>query len=38
MLHGFNFSILVLLSTVIFAYSNASDSQLLQEQGPIGLL
>jgi len=35
MLHGFNFSKLVLLSTLIFTYSNASNSQLLQHQGPI---
>jgi len=35
MLHGFNFSKLVLLSTLIFAYSNASNSQLLHYQGPI---
>jgi len=34
MLHGFNFSKLVLLSTIIFMYSNASNSQLLQNQGP----
>jgi len=27
MLHGFNFSKLVLLSTLIFTYSNASNSQ-----------
>jgi len=30
MLHGFNLSKLVLLSTLIFTYSNASNSQLLQ--------
>jgi len=35
MLHGFNFAKLVLLSTLIFTYSNASHSQLLQCQGPI---
>jgi len=35
MLHGFNFSKVVLLSTLIFAYSNASNSKLLQYQGPI---
>jgi len=33
MLHGFGFTKLVLLSTLIFTYSNASDSQLLQYQG-----
>jgi len=35
MLHGFNFSKLVFLSTLIFTYSNASNSQLFQNQGPI---
>jgi len=35
MLHGFNFSKFVLLSTLIFTYSNTSNSQLLQYQGPI---
>jgi len=35
MLHGFNFSKLVLMSTLIFTYSNSSNSQLLQYQGPI---
>jgi len=35
MLHGFNFSKLVLLSTLFFTYSNASNSQLLKYQGPI---
>jgi len=34
MLHGFNFSKLALLSTLIFAYSNASNSHILQYQGP----
>ena len=34
MLHGFNFSKLGLLSTLIFTYSNASNSQLLPYQGP----
>jgi len=33
MLHGFNFSKLVLLSTLIFMYSNASSSQLFNNQG-----
>jgi len=33
MLHGFNFSKLVLLSTLIFTYTNASNSQLLHYQG-----
>jgi len=33
MLHGFNLSKLVLLSTLIFTYSNASNSQLLHYQG-----
>jgi len=35
MLHGFNFSKLVLLSTLIFTCSNVSNSQLLHYQGPI---
>jgi len=35
MLYGFNFSKLVLMSTLIFTYSNASNSQLFQYQGPI---
>jgi len=35
MLHGFKFLKLVLLSTLFFMYSNASNSQLLQYQGPI---
>jgi len=35
MLHGFNFSKLVLLSTLIFMYSNAGNSHILQYQGPI---
>jgi len=35
MLHGFNLSKLVLMSTLMFTYSNASNSQLLQYQGPI---
>jgi len=30
MLHGFNFSKLVFLSTPVFTYSNASDSHVLQ--------
>jgi len=34
MLHGFNFSKLVLLSTLTFTYSNASNSQLLRYQRP----
>jgi len=33
--YGFNFTKLVLLSIPIFTYSNASNSQLLQYQGPI---
>jgi len=33
MLNGFNFSKLVLLSTLIFTYANASSSQLLYYQG-----
>jgi len=33
MLHGFNSSKLVLFPTLIFTYSNASDSQLLHYQG-----
>jgi len=33
MLNGFNFSKLVLLSTLIFTYSNASNSQLHHYQG-----
>jgi len=32
---GFNLSKLVLLKTLAFMYSNASNSQLLQYQGPI---
>jgi len=35
MLHRFNFAKLVLLSTLIFTYSNAGNSQLLQYQGSI---
>jgi len=35
MLHGFNFSKLVFLSTLVFMYSNTSNSQLLKYQGPI---
>jgi len=35
MLYGFNFTKLVFLSILIFTYSNASNSQLLQYQGPI---
>ena len=35
MLHGFNFSKLVLLSTLIFTYWNACNSQLLQYQRPM---
>jgi len=35
MLHGFNFSKLVFLSTLVFTYSNTSNSQLLNYQGPI---
>jgi len=34
MLNGFKFSKLVLLSTLIFTHSNASNSQLLHYQGP----
>jgi len=34
MLNGFNFSTLVSLSTLILTYSNASNPQLLQYQGP----
>jgi len=34
MLHEFNFTKLNLLSILIFTYSNASNSQLLQYQGP----
>jgi len=33
MLNGFNLSDLVLLSTLIFMYSNASNSQLLHYNG-----
>jgi len=33
MLNGFNFSKLVLLSTLIFTYLNTSNSQLLHYQG-----
>jgi len=33
MLHGFNFSKVVLLSTLFFTHSNASNSQLLQYHG-----
>jgi len=33
MLHGFNFSKLVLLSTAMSTYSNASNYQLLHYQG-----
>jgi len=33
MLNGFNFSKLVSLFTLIFTYSNASNSQLLYYQG-----
>jgi len=33
MLHGLHFSKLVLLSTLIFTHSNASNSQLLHYQG-----
>jgi len=33
MLYGFNFTKLVLLSVLIFTYSNASNSQFLQYQG-----
>jgi len=35
MLPGFNFSKLVLLSTLTFTYSNASNSQFLHYQAPI---
>jgi len=35
MLYGFNFTELVLLSMLFFTYSNASNSQLLEYQGPI---
>jgi len=35
LIHGFNFTKLVLLSTLIFTYSNASNSHLFQYQGPI---
>jgi len=35
MLYGLNFAKLVLLSILIFTYSNASNSQLLQYQGHI---
>jgi len=34
MLYEFHFTKLVLLSILIFSYSNASNSQLLQYQGP----
>jgi len=34
MLHGFNFLKLVLLSTLNFTYSNASNSHILQSQEP----
>jgi len=33
MLNGFNFSKVVLLSTLIFTYSNTNNSQLLHYQG-----
>jgi len=33
MLNGFNLSKLVLLSTLIFTYSNASNSQLFHHDG-----
>jgi len=35
MLHGFNFPKLVSLSTLVFTYSNASNSQLLQYKGRV---
>jgi len=35
MLHGFNFPKLIFLSTLVFTYSNASNSQLLQYQGRV---
>jgi len=35
--NGFNFSKLVLLPTLIFTYSNASNSQLLHYQGLLGV-
>jgi len=35
MLHGVNFSKLVFWSTIVFTYSNASNSHILQNQGPI---
>jgi len=35
MLYGFNITKLVLLSILIFTYSNTSNSQLLQYQRPI---
>jgi len=35
MLHGFNLSKMVVLLTQAFTYSNASDSHILQHQGPI---
>jgi len=34
MLHEFNFTKLVLLAVLFFTYCNASNSQLLQYQGP----
>jgi len=35
MLHGLHFPKLVLLSTLLFTYSSASSSHILQYQGPI---
>jgi len=35
MLRRFNFSKLVVLSTLVLAYSNASNSHILQYHGPI---
>jgi len=35
MLHGVNFWKVAFLSTLVFAYSNASNPHILQYQGPI---
>jgi len=34
MVHGFNFSKLIFLSTQVFTYSNASNFHIPQYQGP----
>jgi len=38
MVQGFNFPKLLFLSTLVFMYSNASNSRFLQYPGPISLL